>query len=96
MADFNPFNFIENRQSGIKPTDDEMEHFNHFMAQRCLAMKRGYEDIANAMNTEHFFSLPKHIQCQAYTSFDGNYLKAKWKLSKKAVTRATFLLRGIL
>lgn len=83
MADFNPFQFIENRQSSIEPTDNDIEHFNHFMAQRCLSMKPGYEVIANNMNTDQFFALPRHIQCYAYTSFDGSYLKAKWKLSKK-------------
>lgn len=83
MANFNPFGFIDARQNSVEPTDDDLEHFNHFMAQRCIAMKKGYEDVANAMNTDQFFALPKHIQCYAYTSFDGKYLKAKWKLSKK-------------
>jgi len=84
MADFNPFTFIEGRQHSLAPTDNDLENFNHFMTQRCIAMKKGYEDIANSMNTEQFFALPTNIQCYAYTSFDGNYLKAKWKLSKKA------------
>lgn len=84
MADFNPFQFIENRQGSVEPSDNDIEHFNHFMAQRCLAMKQGFENTANAMNTEQFFALPKNIQCYAYTSFDGQYLKSKWKLSKRA------------
>ena len=84
MSDFNPFKFISDRVNSIEPSENDKEGFNHFMTQRCLAMKKGYEDIANNMNTENFFSLPKHIQCYAYTSFDGNYLKAKWKISKKS------------
>ena len=84
MADFNPFSFIEQRQYGNEPTDADLEHFNHFMSQRCVAMKKGYETTANAMNTEQFFALPKHLQCYAYTALDGQSLKAKWKLSKKS------------
>jgi len=84
MANFNAFTFIGNRQAGVDPTHDDIEQFNHFMAQRCLAMKKGYEAHANGMNTDQFFALPKEIQCYAYTSFDGQYLSAKWKLSKKA------------
>ena len=84
MADFNPFQFIEARQYGSEPTDADLEHFNHFMAQRCLAMKKGFEDTANAMNTDQFFALPKYMQCYAYTSLDGQQLKAGWKLSKKS------------
>lgn len=75
---------MESRQHGNQPTDSELEHFNHFMTQRCLAMKKGYEDKANEMNTEQFFALPNYMQCMAYTSFDGQYLKSKWKLSKKS------------
>lgn len=86
MADFNAFEFIKNRYSSIEPTDIDLDNFNHFMAQRVLSMTEGYENIANNMNTEQFFALPKHIQCYAYTQFDGKYLGGKWKLAKKTIS----------
>lgn len=84
MANFDAFTFIKDRYNSISPTDEDFDNFNHFMAQRVLAMREGYEDIANSMNTEQFFALPRHIQCQAYTSFDGKYLSGKWKLTKQS------------
>lgn len=87
MTKFNHFDFIRDRRNGIEPSDEDMANFNLFMVQMILSMDNRYIDAWNAINTEHFFALPKKVQCLAMTTFDKVPLDTSWKKAKAGSTK---------
>lgn len=87
MANFDYFAFVNARKHSIAPTEEDLKEFNLYMTQMVLSMDIRFIDVLNKMNTKEFFSLPKNIQCMAFTSFDGVNIDTSWKKSK-ASTKA--------
>lgn len=82
MGNFNHFEFLKDREYAIKPSESDLVDFNLYMIQMALSMDSRFNHICDAINTEHFFKLPKNIQCLAFTSFNGVSFDMRWKKSK--------------
>jgi hypothetical protein len=79
---FNHFDFMKDRKAGLPVSEEDMKSINLFMVQMVLSMDNSYIDDINDINTTEFFRLPKKIQAQAFSSYNGKNIDTSWKKSK--------------
>lgn len=81
---FDPFKFVENRQYGVPPTQEDFDTFNNFMVAATVSMNRDHLDVIPKVNSLAFSKLSKKHQCLAYTALDGKSFPFKpWLKSSK-------------
>lgn len=84
-SNFNHFDFMKERRSGLPVTEEDIQSFNLYMVQMVLSMDNNYIDDINDINTTEFFRLPKKIQALAFTSYNRKEIDTSWKKSKSNV-----------
>lgn len=87
MSNFDPFRFVDERQTGQQVSEADCNEFQMFTACRYLSMNPALRRYVEVLNDLQFQKLPKDLQARAFNAFNGANLNLRWTRAKTAVVR---------
>lgn len=79
---FDPFEFVANRNAGMKVSDQECMEFVQYNAMQAISMDPRYRNMVVALNTVETSHLPKDIQAKLCNGFNGRAIDTRWCRAK--------------
>lgn len=87
MSNFDPFRFVDERQTGQQVSEADCNEFQMFTACRYLSMNPNLRRYVEILNDLQFQKLPKDLQARAFNAFNGANLNLRWTRAKTVAVR---------